>query len=99
MLATVIAICVLAFPLASVAETYEYDVLRILNNMGALSGARRHIGDQIIPHIQALDWGFRFAGAVINTKACMGLLLGMLSTMIGTVGQLVMDRSSSSNGS
>ena len=45
-------------PSASVSEVFEYDVLRYLNNPVLLSQARRHIGDQILPHLQNL--GVRF---------------------------------------
>merc|ERR1712217_939873 len=87
----VMLICVLicafaGFPLAGVAETFEYDVLRWLNNVAVLHHARKYIGDQILPHLQALDWGFRFAGSVISSRTIGSIMLGMVATIVGTMG-------------
>merc|ERR1712217_488909 len=76
----------IGWPLASVAETFEYDVLRWLNNVLVLHHARKYIGDQTLPHLQALDWGFRFGGSVINLRTISGILMGMGATLIGTMG-------------
>merc|ERR1712110_1335406 len=70
----------LGWPLASVAETFEYDVLRWLNNVSVLHHARKYIGDQTLPHLHALDWGFRFAGSVISSRTIGGIMMGMGAT-------------------
>merc|ERR1712039_55041 len=86
-------ICVAGLPLAAVAETFEYDVLRYLNNPLTLRAARRQIGDQLLPHLTSLDWGFRFAGKVINSKQIGSVFVGLAATLIGSVGQAVFDSS------
>merc|ERR1711879_927933 len=40
----------LGLPLSNVAEVFEYDVVKYLNNPVVLGGARRYIGDQTLPH-------------------------------------------------
>merc|ERR1712232_466891 len=58
----------LGFPLARLAETFEYDVLRRLNKPNALRGAMAYVGPQFLPHMHHLEWGFRYLGNVINFK-------------------------------
>merc|ERR1712054_344932 len=69
--------------LASVAETFEYDVLLVLNNPVVLSRAQRHIGQQMLPHLGHLNWGFRFCGSVVNSRAVTAIALTMFSALVG----------------
>merc|ERR1712087_360349 len=92
----IICITMCAFiglPLASVSETFEYDVLRWLNNVSVLHHARKYIGDQTLPHLQALDWGFRFAGSVISSRTVGGIMFGMVTTIVASMGQAIFDMS------
>jgi len=94
MMVTLGVMLALGAPLASVAETFEYDVLRALNNPLVLCHARRHIGDQMLPHLQFLEWGFRFSGAVITSRRISTIMLGLVTTLVGTVGQAIFDAAS-----
>merc|ERR1719433_1177194 len=76
---------VLANPLASVAETFEYDVLRTLNNSRIMNRAQLFFGQQLLPHLHTLDWGFRISGTVINTKLAGQIVVGLSVGIIGTV--------------
>ena len=79
-------LCAIVWSLASVSETFEYDVLLVLNNPMALSRAQRYIGQQMLPHLQHLNWGFRFCGSVINTRAVSAIALTMFSALVGLFG-------------
>merc|ERR1712217_427586 len=94
MLVCLLMCCLSGLPLASVSETFEYDVLRWLNNVAVLHHAQKYIGNQILPHLQALEWGFRFGGSVINSRAMSNIIIGMVATLAGTLGQAVFDSSS-----
>merc|ERR1712039_769635 len=58
----------LSWPLAVVTETFEYDVLRALNNPFILNRAQKYIGQQLLSHLNGLQWGFRFCGTTITAK-------------------------------
>lgn len=66
LLGSLLAIYGNAFPLASVAETFDYDVLRALNNPIVLHHAQKYFGQQFLAHLHTLHWGFRIGGVVIN---------------------------------
>merc|ERR1711920_1216962 len=61
-------------PLASVARAYEYDLLHALNTPEVLARADQHLGENMLPHLQALEWGFRFGQTVINMKVITSIL-------------------------
>merc|ERR1712187_285650 len=77
----------MAAPVAAVAETFEYDVLRALNNPLVVNRAQRHFGQQLLSHLRTLDWGFRFGGTVINAKLVMNVVMALTITMVTTVSQ------------
>merc|ERR1712060_893681 len=74
------ALC-LTYPLALVAETVEYDVIRALNTPAILRQAQKHLGQQMLPHLTNLEWGFRFGGAVINTRIVMQVACALAVTI------------------
>merc|ERR1711933_315110 len=61
-------VVVLLLPLAAVAETFEYDVVKALSNPSILKGAQKVFGQQLLAHLHSLDWGFRIGGVVISTS-------------------------------
>ena len=66
--------CVFALrPIAAVAETFEYEVMREINVPSVLHGALSLLGDQLLPHVLHLDWGFRFGGRVINKQSMLAV--------------------------
>merc|ERR1711920_1172133 len=75
-------VLVLSAPLAAVAETFEYAVLRALNNPSVLHLAQQHFGEQLLDHLRALDWGFRVGGTVINNKMVAQVALAMVITSV-----------------
>merc|ERR1712187_82551 len=87
-----VIVMVLGFPLAQVAETFEYDVLRGLNNPATLNKAQKHFGQQLLPHLTTLEWGFRIGGVVIKMKLLMGVCSAIGITVITTVSRAVMDQ-------
>ncbi|CAK0895820.1 unnamed protein product [Prorocentrum cordatum] len=80
-------VVVLSAPLASVAETFEYDVLRALNNPSVLKQAQQHFGQQLLAHLQTLDWGFRVGGTVINNKMVVQVATALVITSVTAVSQ------------
>merc|ERR1712113_1226368 len=78
---------VLSAPLAAVAETFEYDVLRALNNPSVLKHAQQHFGQQLLAHLRTLDWGFRFGGAVINNRMAVHVATALVITTVTAVSQ------------
>lgn len=87
MLVAVAGAVFIGWPLASVAETFEYDVVRYLNNPVVLSRAIKHLGNQTLSHLQFLEWGFRYSGCVINSRYVLTIMFGLLATLVGSVGQ------------
>merc|ERR1711920_1118392 len=81
----------LTYPLALVAETIEYDVLRALNTPTILRQAQNHIGQQMLPHLINLEWGFRFGGCVINTKIVMHIACALAITLLSTFTRALTD--------
>merc|ERR1712062_351601 len=79
----------IALPLSSVAESFEYDMRRSLNNPLLLNRSRRFIGDQMLTYLGSLDWGFRFGGNTINARMTTGVLVAMLSMLVGTFGSKI----------
>merc|ERR1711972_361110 len=61
----------LGLPIASVAETFEHDVLRSLNNPVVVRNAQKHFGQQMLGHLHTLEWGFRVGGSVVNMRCAM----------------------------
>jgi hypothetical protein len=83
MTASVLIVLVLA-PMAQVSETFEDDVLRqALNNPTTLKGSQKHFGQQFLPHLKSLQWGFRVGGIVITqsliTQIAGTLLIGFVT--------------------
>merc|ERR1711988_2070439 len=88
------ALC-LTYPLALVAETIEYDVLRALNTPTILRQTQKHIGQQLVPHLTNLEWGFRIGGSVINTRIVMNIAAALAVTILTTFTQAASDRAKS----
>merc|ERR1711920_427826 len=80
-------VLVLSAPLAIVAETFEYDVLRALNNPSVLKHAQQHFGQQLLAHLRTLDWGFRVGGTVINNKMVVNVATALVITSVTAVSQ------------
>jgi hypothetical protein len=82
-------IVVLLAPLAAVSETFEYDVLKALNNPSILKGAQKYFGQQLLAHLNSLDWGFRVGGVVIGQRflaqITTPLLIGILTAVSSTL--------------
>merc|ERR1711920_1220118 len=87
-----VVIVSLAAPLARVAETFEYEVYRALNNPVVMRESQRHFGQQFLTHLRTLDWGFRFGGTVISVKIVMHITVAMVVTVFTTVGQAMLDK-------
>lgn len=68
-------------PMAAVAEAFEHEVLRELNTPRVLHGAFPLLGNQLLPHIQLLDWGLRFGDRVINKQGVLALSSGLALTL------------------
>merc|ERR1712113_356461 len=79
------AMVLVGFPLAALAEVFEYDVVRALNKPNVLRGSRDYIGDQILTHCAFLEWGFRYSGKVISFQMVASVSVGLFATMIGAV--------------
>merc|ERR1712039_136456 len=84
------------WPLAMVAETFDYDVLRALNNPLILHEAQRVFGQQVLSHLVALDWGLRFCGTTITTRFVVNIVLGLVIAMTTSLSQAVMSKYSTS---
>merc|ERR1712039_546939 len=80
-------VCNLMWPLAMVTETFEYDVLRALNNPLILRNAQRFFGQQLLPHLTTLEWGFRVCGNTITSKSVMNVVLALVITLTTGVSQ------------
>ena len=63
-----VCIAVLGLPLANVAETFEHDIVRALNNPVVVQRAQKYFGQQLLAHLQTLKWGFHMGGPVINMR-------------------------------
>merc|ERR1712060_147025 len=70
-----------AFPIARVAETFEYDVLRALNRPEVVRSAQRHFGQQFLSHLKTLEWGFRAGGTVISMRIIAQFFMGLIITV------------------
>merc|ERR1712217_257588 len=77
----------LATPLAATAETFDFDVLRALNNPLVMQKAQKHFGQQLLNHIILLEWGFRLGGTVITVKMVRDIITAMCLAMVTTVSQ------------
>merc|ERR1719198_1415924 len=75
-----IATCV-GLPIAYVSEAFEYDVLRALNRPLIVHRAQAFFGQQLLPHLQLLQWGFRAGGSTITTKAVMNVVVASVGAM------------------
>merc|ERR1711990_633838 len=81
------SIVILAAPIAAVSETFEYDVLRALNDPLVMNRAQRYFGQQMLTHVRTLDWGFRVGGTVINVRLIMNIVTAMAITLVTTLSQ------------
>jgi hypothetical protein len=77
----------LIFPIAQVAETFEYDVLRALNKPSIVHHAQRYFGQQLLSHLHTLNWGFRVGGTMINASLVMRLVTAVGATAVATISQ------------
>jgi hypothetical protein len=82
-------VLVLSAPLAAVAETFEYNVLEALNNPSVLKHAQQHFGQQLLPHLRTLNWGFRVGGMVINNKMVVQVATALVITSVTAVSESV----------
>jgi hypothetical protein len=80
-------VLVLSAPLAAVAETFEYDVLKSLNNPSVLKHAQQHFGQQLLAHLRTLDWGFRVGGTVISNRMVVNVATVLVITSVTAVSQ------------
>jgi len=83
------ALLLLVFPMAQVSETFHYDVLRALNNPLIIKQAQRHLGEQLLSHLQSLDWGFRVGGTVLSKRQVTTITMAVLTSMVATISQKV----------
>jgi len=82
----------LSFPLAQVAETFEFDLLRPLNTPVILHNSQKYLGDQLMTHLRALAWGFRCGGSIINANRVAGMLSGLVLGIVAAVSQALVER-------
>merc|ERR1712100_1008146 len=75
----------LIFPLAKVAESFEYDALRIVNTPEVLHHAQRLYGQTLLAHVQLLNWGFRIGGLAINMRMGVQVIMALAVTTLATV--------------
>merc|ERR1719291_355634 len=77
-------IVILLSQMAAVAETFHYDVLRALNNPSMLKEAQKYFGQQLLSHLNTLEWGFRVGGIVICprlvSQIAFTLLIGIVTS-------------------
>eukprot|EP00931_Biecheleriopsis_adriatica_P037071 TRINITY_DN21281_c0_g1_i1.p1 TRINITY_DN21281_c0_g1~~TRINITY_DN21281_c0_g1_i1.p1 ORF type:complete len:132 (+),score=18.88 TRINITY_DN21281_c0_g1_i1:23-397(+) len=85
-------VCGFGIPIAQVAEVFDYDVLRSLNNPVVIKKAQRHFGQQLLPHLHTLEWGFRVGQTVINMKVVMNIIIAIMLTSITATIQAAMKR-------
>jgi hypothetical protein len=83
----------LSAPLALVRETFEHDVVRLLNAPDVLRRWQKFFGQQYLAHLNALDWGFRFGGRVIHLQSVSGMASGMFLAIVATATQLLFSES------
>mmetsp|Transcript_55199 Transcript_55199/g.87513 ORF Transcript_55199/g.87513 Transcript_55199/m.87513 type:complete len:418 (-) Transcript_55199:285-1538(-) len=83
----------LSAPLALVRETFEHDVVRLLNAPDVLRRSQTFFGQQYLAHLNALDWGFRFGGRVIHLQSVSGMASGMFFAIVATATQLLFSES------
>jgi len=79
-------------PIAGVAEVFEYDVLHALNNPLVVKNAQRHFGQQLLPHLHTLGWGFRFGQTVINLRIIVNVFAALMITIITSVSHSVLQQ-------
>jgi len=77
-------------PLAKVAEVYEYDLLRTLNKPIVLHKAMPLLGQQMLPHLHTLEWGFKIGQTIINMRLVVNILGAIALTSVTTVGAAMM---------
>merc|ERR1711933_575464 len=77
---------------ATVAETFDYDVLRALNRPVALQVAQRYFGQQLLAHLHTLDWGFRAGGTVITMKIAMNIATALAITALTALSQTIFNK-------
>jgi len=82
-------IIIMLAPMAAVAETFEYDVLRALNNPSMLKGAQKYLGQQLLPHLTTLEWGFRVGGIVINPRLVSQVAVTLIVGVVTTAGNVL----------
>merc|ERR1711879_310579 len=81
---------VILFAMAFVAETFEYDVLRALNTPFLLKQAQMYFGQQLLPHLNILEWGFRFGGSVLSARNVTNIVTGLFVGLVASVSQALL---------
>mmetsp|Transcript_42867 Transcript_42867/g.91933 ORF Transcript_42867/g.91933 Transcript_42867/m.91933 type:complete len:613 (-) Transcript_42867:630-2468(-) len=76
-------------PFAKVAEVHEYDLLRTLNKPQILFRAMPLFGQQMLPHLHTLEWGFKIGQTIINMRLVVNVLGAVAITCITTIGAAV----------
>lgn len=79
------------YSLTLVADTFEYDVLKDLNNPVVMNRVQKYMGQQFLHHIKTLDWGFRFGGTVLNTRLAMQLTVPLAVGILSALFKLLLD--------
>merc|ERR1712113_678631 len=74
-------------PLARVAETFEHQVFHALNNPSVLKNAQQHLGEQLLPHLHSLHWGFHLGQTVIDMRVVTSILVALAIATLTSVGQ------------
>jgi len=87
LVATLLNMVLLGFPMARVSEIFDYDVLKMLNKPLVLKHAQQHLGHQLLPHLHSLDWGFRVGGTVLIKRLVMTIAITALTSLVATVSQ------------
>jgi len=85
------SICsVILIALSFVAETFEYDVLRALNTPFLLKQAQMYFGQQLLPHLHVLEWGFRFGGSVLSARYVTNIVGGLFVGLVASISQAML---------
>jgi hypothetical protein len=80
---------ILVMPMANVAETFQWDVIKVLNTPLMVQRSQKYFGQQFLEHITTVDWGFRRWGRVISPKLVYESMAAICATVGAAVAQSV----------
>merc|ERR1712194_358949 len=75
-------IVVLLAPMAAVAETFEYEVLKVLNSLSTWNASQKYFSIPLLSHVKSLDWGFRIGGIVIGQRVLSQVSVALLISLL-----------------